>query len=193
MEDSYDLKSFIGRNTRIGWKGATSGAGRLLDATSDYLVIHEAKGGVIYYRRHHIHSMSMDSRDTSDLEDELAKAIPEYVKKDSFDKIIEGLQYCWVQINRGGEEQVEGVLGDIFPDYVLLIAHDEMVVIFKHSIRSISMGVKKAEKEPEEKEQEKKEQEKKEQEKKEQERTENKSKKDGWQYWKGSRYFKAGM
>ncbi|WP_276914532.1 hypothetical protein [Aneurinibacillus aneurinilyticus] len=183
MEESYDLKSFIGRNTRIGWKGAASGTGRLLDATSDYLVIYETKGSVIYYRRDHIDSMSMDSRDISDLGGELTGDIPEYVKKDSFDKIIEALQYCWVQINRGGEEQVEGVLGDIFPDYVLLIAHDEMIIIFKHSIRSIGMEVKRAEKE----------QEKKEQEKKEQEKKESKSKKNVWQHWRRGRYFKAGI
>jgi len=145
MEENHNLASLIGRNIRIDRGGPESRTGRLLGMKEDHLVVYEEKEGVIYYKRHHIKSIGIDARENSDLGGEDSGDMPAFVDATCFCELLSSLQYRWVQINRGGPEKIEGVLGDVFPDRVLLIVNNEIVVIFKYHIRSISVGAGKKE------------------------------------------------
>ena len=41
--------------------------------------------------------------------------------EDDFEKLLQSFKYCWVKINRGGPEKVEGILQDVSCEFVTLI------------------------------------------------------------------------
>lgn len=122
-------------DVRIDRGGPESRTGKLLDVFSDFLVLYTANDGVIYYKIHHIKSISRETEE-SILEQ---KEMPKFINANNFDDLLKNLKYSWVKINRGGPEKIEGVLVDSFEDHLVLTVHDEVNRIPTFHIRNINM------------------------------------------------------
>ena len=56
----------------------------------------------------------------------------------TFEELLESFKYCWVKINRGGPEKVEGILQDVSCDFVTLIVKEEIILIAIKHIKSVN-------------------------------------------------------
>jgi spore coat protein B len=139
MDKMSRLSSMVGRTVKLDRGGPESRAGQVLDLQQDYLVLLNEQEGVIYYKTDHIKSLSSDAKDYSDLTPPVeGYVIPTYIKADSFNAVLGSMKHRWVKINRGGPESVEGLLTEIYDDYILLTNNNELVSVFNFHIRSIS-------------------------------------------------------
>ena len=57
---------------------------------------------------------------------------------EDFEALLESFKYCWVKINRGGPEKVEGILQDVSCDFVTLIVKEEIILIAIKHIKSVN-------------------------------------------------------
>lgn len=139
MDKMSRLASMAGKTVRIDRGGPESRTGQVLAVQQDYLVLANEQEGVIYYKTDHIKSLSIDAKDYSDLTPPAEGfAVPAYIQADSFTNVLETMKHRWVKINRGGPQSVEGLLTEIFDDYLLLTNNNELVSVFNFHIRSIS-------------------------------------------------------
>lgn len=140
------LDSLVGRSIRVDRGGPESRMGKLLAVKDDHFVVYSENEGMIYYKTDHIKSLSLDTRDFSDVvEDPNAEQqnIPKYIDLDDFTSVLKNMQFHWVQINRGGPEKIEGVLIDATDTAVTVIVGTEVIKVLPFHIRSISYGLKK--------------------------------------------------
>lgn len=143
-------------HVRIDRGGPESRAGKLLDVFTDFLVLKTKEDGIIYYKTHHIKSISQITKDEKQHEGEYEEKC-DYATGVDFQELLKKLKYSWVKINRGGPEKIEGVLVDSSEDYLVLTVKDEVNRIPTFHIRNISVienekkdfGKKKEEKEKE--------------------------------------------
>lgn len=140
---SYDYSALSGRMVRIERGGHESRKGRLLYVGPDYVALQTENEGVVYYSTDHIKSVTLDTKDHTDLLppslpvlDEQAAVTPQYVEADSFKNVLETMKTRWVQINRGGPESVQGVITDVHDDHVALVTNHEMIMVFLYHIKS---------------------------------------------------------
>lgn len=146
--NSESLKSLAGRVVRIERSGPESRLGKLVAIKDDHIVIYHEDEGMIYFNNDHIKSLSMDTRDFSDLVLVLSAEttdIPDHIDASSFTSVMSNMMYRWVQINRGGPEKLEGVLIGVSDESITLVAKDEIVNIVPYHVRSVSYGMKKQE------------------------------------------------
>lgn len=137
--DSFQdlLKNLKGSRIQIDRGGPESRDGKLLDVLSDYIVLENKKEGVIYYKTHHIKSVSVLEQKAQN--DEQHDEDNSYVCASDFKDLLKELKYSWVKINRGGPEKIEGVLVDSSGDYLILTVNDEVNRIPVFHIRSLSV------------------------------------------------------
>lgn len=137
--DSFQdlLRNLKGSRIRIDRGGPESRDGKLLDVLSDYLVLDTKKEGVIYYKTHHIKSVSV--MEQNDQNDEQRDEDCPYVYAMNFQELLKELKYSWVKINRGGPEKIEGVLVDSSDEYLVLTTNDEVNRIPTYHIRNVSV------------------------------------------------------
>jgi spore coat protein B len=138
MDKMSRLSSMVGKTVRLDRGGPESRTGQVLAVQQDFLVLFEEKEGVIYYKTDHIKSLSVDAKDYSDLTPAEGFVQPNFIQADSFNAVLETMKHRWVKINRGGPESAEGLLTEIFDDYLLLTINNELVNVFNFHIRSIS-------------------------------------------------------
>ncbi|MDQ0200212.1 hypothetical protein [Neobacillus ginsengisoli] len=132
------IRSFSGKVIRIDRGGPDSRIGKLLDVYDDHLVLLTEEDGVVYYNTEHIKSVTENTNEKLDCNFEIPEGF-EYKKADNFNSLLSTLKYQWVKINRGGPEKIEGILGDVNNDNLLLINKEEIVRISMFHLRNISL------------------------------------------------------
>ncbi|HEX7065114.1 MAG TPA: hypothetical protein VF199_08635 [Bacillales bacterium] len=137
------LESLRNQEILIDRGGPESRKGKLLDLREDFLVLENDKEGVIYYRIHHIKSISRPKNSGLKIgSGPDTEAGPEYVREASdFDQLLKILKYRWIQINRGGPECIEGILIDSNKEYLVLAVNDEVNHIPIFHIRNINVVI----------------------------------------------------
>ncbi|MDQ0200112.1 DUF6897 domain-containing protein [Neobacillus ginsengisoli] len=135
------MELYLGKTIRVDRGGPESRQGKLMDVAEDYFVLLTENDGVVYYKTEHIKSVTESTKDQLKFE----IAIPEdfkYKWEENFHKLLEGIKYQWVKINRGGPESLEGVLNDVNKEVASLIVNAEVVRFSMKHIRNISYGLK---------------------------------------------------
>lgn len=131
------LRNLKGSHIQIDRGGPESRDGKLLDVFSDFLVLETKKEGVIYYKTHHIKSVSVIESKERNAEEHDDNS--QYEEAMNFQDLLQKLKYSWVKINRGGPEKIEGVLVDSSEDYLVLTVNDEVNRIPIFHIRNVSV------------------------------------------------------
>ncbi len=145
--DKASMESLVGRSVRVDRGGPESRSGKLLSVQQDYFVLYCENEGIVYYKKDHVKSLSLDSREVSDVieapaEGEAPPPVLQYFEADSFTSVLQSMHLYSVQINRGGPEKIEGVIVDATDDEVTLIVGKEVVKILPFHIRNISYSAK---------------------------------------------------
>ncbi|MED4583927.1 hypothetical protein P9578_14185 [Brevibacillus choshinensis] len=141
--DKASMDLLVGRSVRVDRGGPESRTGKLLSAQNDYFVIYsETDGKIVYYKKDHVKSLTLDSREVSDVviesNEEEQQPVLQYFEADSFISVLQSMHLYSVQINRGGPEKIEGVIVDANENEVTLIVGNEVVKILPFHIRNIS-------------------------------------------------------
>ena len=130
-------KELEGKIVRIDRGGPESRTGKLLSVNSDYFTLLTEKEGIIFYQAHHIKSLTQNVKQGlefgSDFEDKYQLRAPQ-----DFRCVLASLKNYWVKVNRGGPESIEGVLSEVLPECIILVANEEVIRISIFHIRSIS-------------------------------------------------------
>jgi spore coat protein B len=138
------LESCIYKCIRIDRGGPESRCGYLLAVGTDYLVMLTEEEGLLYCNIHHIKSISEELPN-----EKIIKAIPffprsgnlfTHIEAENFNGLFKSMRYCWVKINRGGPECIEGVLVDSSEDHLTLIVNQQVNRIATFHIRNVSLG-----------------------------------------------------
>lgn len=135
------ILSLLNKVIKIDRGGPESRVGMVLAAENDYLTLLTAEDGVVYYKLHHIKSITQDSQDAMKLD----LKVPEnfkFVRGMDFSAVLNNLKDAWVKINRGGPETLEGVLQEVTNDYVTIVSNKEVIRVALFHIRNISYGLK---------------------------------------------------
>ncbi|TKD72463.1 spore coat protein [Pseudalkalibacillus hwajinpoensis] len=137
------MKDYIGHNVQINRGGPEKQFGELLDLQKDFLTVKGENDVVFYYHAAHLKSVTVNTKEELEV---TVTPIPEekvvtFAKADSFNELLQALQYSWVQINRGGPEKVEGALLSISEDHVILANDAELMHISMFHIKSVSNPV----------------------------------------------------
>lgn len=133
------LEKMINTYIRIDRGGPEFRSGILLDVFSDYLLLDTEEDGLIYYKTHHIKSVSQETVDSLDDYERESN----YETGENFNELLKNLKYNWVKINRGGPEKIEGILVDSSEDFLILTDNDQVNRIPTFHIRNINCVVNK--------------------------------------------------
>ncbi|MDF2679191.1 MAG: hypothetical protein K0R47_381 [Brevibacillus sp.] len=143
--DKASMDVLVGRSVRVDRGGPESRTGKLLSVQNDYFVIYSENEGIVYYKKDHVKSLTMDSREVSDVYESNEgeqQPVLQYFEADSFISVLQSMNLYSVQINRGGPEKIEGVIVDANEDEVTLVVDKEVVKILPFHIRNISYSAK---------------------------------------------------
>ncbi|WP_047150329.1 DUF2642 domain-containing protein [Aneurinibacillus tyrosinisolvens] len=133
---------------RIDRGGPESRIGRLLSVQSDYIILQTEQEGVLFYLTHHIRNVSIVVQEAAASgQPEAVAAVqeaPVYPKAENYAGLLQGLQYSWVRINRGGPESIEGVLVESTDRELTLVVNQEVYRIPVFHMRNIGQIVAQA-------------------------------------------------
>ncbi|MES5953126.1 spore coat protein [Bacillus fungorum] len=135
------LKDLIGSFVRVNRGGPESQKGTIVAVCSDYFVLKNEKGELYYYQIRHLKSVTKNVKDCK--ADDCGWL--ECDCEDNFEKLLQSFKYCWVKINRGGPEKVEGILQDVSCEFVRLIVKEEVVLVAVSHIKSVTVECKESE------------------------------------------------
>ncbi|MEH7072712.1 hypothetical protein [Neobacillus drentensis] len=134
------MNLFVGKTIRVDRGGPESRSGKLLAVFEDFFVLLTEKDGVVYYKTNHIRSITESAKDDM----KFGLTVPEkfdFKTAENFVKLLEGIRFQWVRINRGGPESFEGVLSEVNKHFASLIVKEEVVRVSMKHIRNISYGL----------------------------------------------------
>ncbi|MED2037275.1 spore coat protein [Bacillus wiedmannii] len=128
------LKDLIGSYVRVNRGGPESQKGTIISVCPDYFVLQNEKGELYYYQLSHLKSITKNAKDcgSSDSEWEDCECA------EDFEALLQTFKCCWVKINRGGPEKVEGILQDVSCDFVTLIVKEEIILVAIKHIKSVN-------------------------------------------------------
>lgn len=135
------LLSLIDKELKVDRGGPESRVGKLLSVQDDHFTLLTADDGIIYYNTQHIKSLTINTKNQSQLGIEIPEDF-EYVAADNFKGVLEKLAFKWVKVNRGGPETLEGVMDFVEDDFLSIVSNEEVIRISLFHIRNISYGVK---------------------------------------------------
>lgn len=135
------LLSLIDKEVKVDRGGPESRVGKLLAVEDDHFTLLTVEDGIIYYNTQHIKSLTINTKNQSQLGIEIPEDF-EYVSAEDFKSVLLRLALRWVKINRGGPETLEGVMDYVDDDYITIVSNEEIVRISLFHIRNISYGVK---------------------------------------------------
>ncbi|UFJ42659.1 hypothetical protein LOK74_09270 [Brevibacillus humidisoli] len=118
---------------RVDQGGPKSQSGRILKIGEDFFALHTGEDGVVYYKTAHVKSLSQDKTYSFHMDED-----PEFVDAETFVELLENLQNCWVTINQGGSEAVEGLLMEVQDDHVTVMDNQKVFRIAILHIRNIA-------------------------------------------------------
>ncbi|MEH7009991.1 hypothetical protein V7087_04115 [Neobacillus niacini] len=134
-------KYFQDKVIKVDRDGPESRIGLFLDAGDDYIAVFTEDDGVVYYKTHHIKSITENMKGELEFDVEIPEDF-EYNVAENFEGLLESLKYCWVKINRSAPETVEGILCEVENDFVFLVTNEEIVRIAMLHIKNVSYEVK---------------------------------------------------
>ena len=162
--------NFKDQTVRINGKGPESKLGTLLDVRDDFFVLSTDADGLIFYKEHHVkslsHSIPAATNDAEEAEDvvkvkggsssiaEEEEALEEVNKfaemynqiaADTTNDLLSNLKYSWVKINRKGPESIEGMLVEANEDYLVLVVNNEIFRISTFHVKNFSVNPTKSE------------------------------------------------
>ncbi|HSO57313.1 MAG TPA: hypothetical protein VLQ66_03665 [Paenisporosarcina sp.] len=163
--------NFKDQTVRINGKGPESKLGTLLDVRDDFFVLSTEADGLIFYKEHHVKSLShsipvatneaeeiervVKEKDGSSSIAEVEKEAVEEVNKftemysqiaaDTMNDLLSNLKYSWVKINRKGPESIEGMLVEANEDYLVLVVNNEIFRISTFHVKNFSVNPSKTE------------------------------------------------
>lgn len=135
------LLSLIDKELKVDRGGPESRVGKLLAVQDDHFTLLTADDGIIYYNTQHIKSLTINTKNQTQLGIEIPKNF-EYIAADDFKGVLGKLALRWVKVNRGGPETLEGVMDFVDDDYLTIVSNEEIIRISLFHIRNISYGVK---------------------------------------------------
>ena len=135
------IHSLVDKVIKVDRGGPESRVGRLLAAEEDYFTLLNDDEGIIYYNIQHIKSVTYNSKSRVDLDKEVYEHC-KFIQAADFKGVLQKLTLCWVKINRGGPETLEGVMDVVTDDFVTIVANEEIILVSLFHIRNISYGVK---------------------------------------------------
>lgn len=136
---SKDLtKYFLDKIIKVDRDGPESRIGLFLDAGDDYIAVLTEDDGIVYYKTHHIKSITENMKGELEFDVEVPE---DYKIAKNFKELLESLEYCWVKINRDAPETIEGILCEVNNDFVCLVTNEEVVRIAMFHIKNVSYGV----------------------------------------------------
>ena len=135
------LHSLVDNIIKIDRGGPESREGRLIAAGGDYITLLTENEGVVYYRTHHIKSLTSNTKNDSQFDFQVPEDF-RFIQAEDFKGVLESLKYHWVQINRGGPEKLEGIVDQVNDNFVTIIAKEEVIRISMFHIRNVSYEVK---------------------------------------------------
>lgn len=143
-----NLDLLVGKLIRVDRGGPESRLGKLLAVKGDHLVVYinnDSEEGILYYKTDHIRSLSLDTRDVTDIPPVTTEetVLPNYFDEEDFASVMKNMKFRWVQINRGGHEKIEGVLIDATDELVTMINGNEVIHVLPFHIRNISYVIQK--------------------------------------------------
>jgi spore coat protein B len=133
------LKDLIGSFVRVNRGGPESQKGTIVAVCSDYFVLKNEKGELYYYQIRHLKSVTKNAKDCK------ADDCRWLECEDDFEKLLQSFKYCWVKINRGGPEKVEGILQDVSCEFVTLIVKEEVILVAVSHIKSVTVACRDSE------------------------------------------------
>lgn len=134
------LMDLAGSVVRVDRGGPESRIGMLISVEDDYFTLLTKEDGLVYYRMQHIKSLTHDSKSKMETEVQVPENF-EFFTGNDFQTCICNMKHCWVKINRGGHEKLEGVLDEICDDYVTIIAKEQIIHVAMFHIRNMSYGL----------------------------------------------------
>ncbi len=135
------LESLRDKVVRFDRGGPESRVGRLLDVYTDYLVLLTEEDGVVYYKTHHIKSITEEVKNGIEFDLEASEDF-KYETGENFIDLLRKMKHKWITINRGGPEKLEGVIDEITEDYVTVVLYTEVIRLSTFHIRNFSYGLK---------------------------------------------------
>lgn len=135
------ILSLVDKVIKVDRGGPESRVGMLLSAADDHFTLLTEEDGIIYYNTQHIKSITHNSKNEVEFNQEIPKDF-EYIQADDFRGVLDCLTLQWVKINRAGPETLEGVLDVVTDDFVTIVANEEVIRVALFHIRNISYGVK---------------------------------------------------
>lgn len=137
-----ELMNFLlNKVVKVDRGGPESRIGKVLNAQTDYFTLLTEEDGVVFYKYQHIKSITHDSKNGMKLNVEVPEDFPFAPFKD-FKSLLTELRHKWVKVNRGGPESVEGVLEEVFDDFITIVKNNEVIRVAMYHIRNISYGIK---------------------------------------------------
>jgi spore coat protein B len=129
------LQSFKYGIIQVDRGGPESRIGKLLDVGDDFIALQTKEDGTLYYQIRHIKSIG-DASEECEKGDFEEKPSYEHVK--NFHAVLKEMLHCWVRVNRGGPESLEGVLTEVDDDYITVVHNKEVYRVLVFHIRNIS-------------------------------------------------------
>ena len=109
--------------------------GILLDVKQDHLAV-DVDGKVCYFTLEHIQAISNNAKDF--------RILPKHaihLNSNDLVGVLKDLKYNWVTINSMSDQELFGVLSNIFEDFIIVINHQELHYIAKSHISNIHKGI----------------------------------------------------
>ncbi|MDV6378111.1 hypothetical protein ORD22_07580 [Sporosarcina sp. GW1-11] len=135
------LSSLVGKVIKVDRGGPESRIGMLLSGNEQYLTLLTEDDGIVYYKTHHIKSITDNSKNEMSIDVELPTGF-KLIEEADFAGVLKTLEYQWVKINRGGPETLEGVVKAVTNDFVEIVFNEEVIRLSMFHIRNVSHGVK---------------------------------------------------
>ncbi|WP_198166059.1 MULTISPECIES: hypothetical protein [Sporosarcina] len=135
------LNTLVGKVIRVDRGGPESRIGKLLAGNDEYLTLLTENDGIVYYKTHHIKSITDNSKNEMSINVELPEDFT-LIDEEDFPGVLKKLEYQWVKINRGGPETLEGVVKEVTNDFIVIVFNEEVIRLSMFHIRNVSHGVK---------------------------------------------------
>ncbi|RXJ02554.1 hypothetical protein DS745_06170 [Anaerobacillus alkaliphilus] len=132
------------RSVRIS-SGQDVRTGMLVEVKEDYIGIFTEEDGVTFYTSSYIHSISEPNRSASDItyqevEFQTFQPMNSQIIGKNFNQLLTNLKFSWININRNRLDRIDGLLVEIYEDYLTLIQKQMVIRIPINQIRNVSFA-----------------------------------------------------
>lgn len=130
------MESLVGKILKVD-RGPESRIGKVMGVGEDYFVLLTKEDKLVYYSMHQVKSITKQVKTELDFNIEVPECF-KFKRASTFEKLLHSLKFQMVKVNCGGPEEIEGILGEVNKDYVLLINKETIYYLQVYHIRNIS-------------------------------------------------------